>query len=115
MLLPAVQMVREAARRASCMNNLKQLTLACHNYQSAHQRFPPGVGTMRLSGGAVAHEGSNWVGAIMAEMELQNVADQMAGAMRGAKDNAQLQNSCRVFAAENRIQAYLCPSATTGR
>lgn len=43
MLLPAVQQVREAARRISCANNLKQMALALHNYQSAHKCFPPGV------------------------------------------------------------------------
>lgn len=42
MLLPAVQRVREAARRAACLNNLKQQVLACHNYESSNQRFPPG-------------------------------------------------------------------------
>ena len=41
MLLPAVQAVREAARRVECLNNLRQLTIALHNYESAHQAFPP--------------------------------------------------------------------------
>jgi len=41
MLLPAVQQVREAARRTECLNNLRQLGLACMNYESAHMRFPP--------------------------------------------------------------------------
>ena len=41
MLLPAVQAARGAARRVSCLNNIKQMTLACINYQSAHERFPP--------------------------------------------------------------------------
>lgn len=43
MLLPAVQQVREAARRTQCANNSRQLVLAMLNYESAHQRFPPAI------------------------------------------------------------------------
>lgn len=43
MLLPAVQQVREAARRVTCQNNIRQQSIALHNYESTYMKFPPAM------------------------------------------------------------------------
>jgi prepilin-type N-terminal cleavage/methylation domain-containing protein len=54
LLLPAVQRAREAARRTQCVNNLKQLALACHNYLDVNQCFPPGDLDLTFDGANIA-------------------------------------------------------------
>ena len=69
LLLPAVQKVREAAARSTCSNNLKQIALACHNYESAQGKLPPPRGTNYP--GFTAYRG--WMCEIMPYMEQDNL------------------------------------------
>jgi prepilin-type N-terminal cleavage/methylation domain-containing protein len=78
LLLPAVQAAREAARRTKCINNLKQMTLAIQNHESAKKRFPPG----QLSGdehpncdSASGKTYTNWAIEILPYMEEQPLYD----------------------------------------
>jgi prepilin-type N-terminal cleavage/methylation domain-containing protein len=65
LLLPAVQKVREAANRAKCSNNLKQLSLACHNYHDTFGVLPPA----RVARDAYA----TWAVLVMPYIEQDNV------------------------------------------
>ena len=77
LLLPAVQAAREAARRMSCQNQLKQLTLSLHNFESAYKRFPAGAEDDVLprpnsTGGTLAAskiQGTSWIVYILPYIE----------------------------------------------
>ncbi|MBW3598258.1 MAG: DUF1559 domain-containing protein [Planctomycetes bacterium] len=74
LLLPAVQMAREAARRTSCNRNLGQLILAVHSYQNLHGVYPPGTiaaqGPIRSTPQGYHH---NWIVQILPFLEETNV------------------------------------------
>lgn len=112
MLLPAVHAARAAARRISCVNNIRQMTLACINYQTSHLRFPPGAGSFNLSDGTVSTVGGSWLGNILPQMEQQNIADQMLGIDTGVQSDDMLIEACHGFATANPVAGFFCPAST---
>lgn len=112
LLLPAVQAAREAARRMSCGNNLKQLGLSLHNYHDTYKTFPPGG--VSVHGTGLGHWGMSWYAFILPFIEQQNLSDQLhiGGAHPGWGDNGVSGgtiNGARFHGV--RIVAFLCPSS----
>lgn len=109
MLLPAVQAVREAARRTQCANNLKQSSLAALNYESAHMHLPPG--NVKLEGaGGFGH--SHWAVALpfCEQGNLADTYDLMATSWTGGSGNAGNANTLAL--ANKQIPYLLCPSSS---
>jgi len=80
LLLPAVQKVREAAARAKCANNMKQLALACHNLNDTYGKLPPSLGffptPQPVSGPGIPSEGVQvgpWTYFLMPFIEQDNL------------------------------------------
>lgn len=80
LLLPAVQQVREAARRTSCTNNLRQIALATLNYESAFQKLPWGMAPYyQTSPASPDFEGKwSWSTYLLPQMEQNNTYDVLA-------------------------------------
>lgn len=72
-LLPAVQLAREAARRANCSNHLRQLGIALHSYHDDHQSLPPGSCVLPV--GAPQQTGWGWGAFILPDVEQAPLYD----------------------------------------
>lgn len=103
MLLPAVQQVREAARRIQCSNNIRQMGLAVMNYESAHEQFPPGWITS--DGMAISEPGWGWSALILPFMEGQNLHSLI-------DFDVAIDDHMHEDAIQNVVPTFLCPSET---
>jgi prepilin-type N-terminal cleavage/methylation domain-containing protein len=102
LLLPAVRKVREPANRTQCANNLKQLMLAMHSYQSTHtsagQIFPPGC----IGYGPTPEERLSWMVALLPYLNQDSLYQQI-DLEKGYAEN--------LPAVQTTIKTFLCPSA----
>ena len=99
LLLPAVQAAREAARRIKCANNLRQIALGLHNYESTYKTLPHGTPDCCLN------NGDNWAVMAFPFMELKNLHDAMdhSGNLRNTPAN-------RAAATAGKLTVFICPS-----
>jgi prepilin-type N-terminal cleavage/methylation domain-containing protein/prepilin-type processing-associated H-X9-DG protein len=123
MLLPAVQAAREAARRSQCVNNLKQMGVAIHNYHDAIGVFPPGS-LMYGPGDIVYNCASNSNGMsrshglfthILPYIEQRTLYDAInftfsAGSVNGNVQFGVLPGAVQFTAFSTVVNTYLCPS-----
>ncbi len=117
MLLPAVQSVREAARRMTCSNNIRQIGLAIHNRESSIGKFPVNqIGPGVSSGGNVSSGFYSWLVPTLPYLEQNNLYHRFDHRINNG-DGANLSNGFRVSnthpnaaAVATRVETFLCPS-----
>ncbi len=116
LLLPAVQQAREAARRSSCTNNMKQLGLAFHNYHDTHNTLPNGSRPIYSSGTPYS---IGWTAKLFPQLDQANRLNQIEGFAKDGLvtcqpwrfDTAPHYGSHEVW---GPIAAFACPSSASG-
>ncbi len=107
LLLPAVQAAREAARRAQCMNNLKQIGLALHNYHGIHELFPAGyVSAVQVASGVETELGNGWAWSAMILPQMEQ-----RGVFNAINFERQIGDAANQTVRVTIITTYLCPSS----
>ncbi|QDU64399.1 hypothetical protein Pan216_52890 [Planctomycetes bacterium Pan216] len=106
LLLPAVQSAREAARRAQCSNNMKQLGIALHSYHDAHSALPRGNFETDGTGNGFSYR--SWQG-FSAQTMLLPFLDQVGIYDQLNFDN-NAYNAVNAALGRNKIAGFLCPS-----
>jgi len=104
LLLPAVQMAREAARRSECSNHNKQIGLALHNYHDTFLQLPAGWVATAGSPRAEGTPGWGWAAGTLPFLEEENIQSQIVFELPIA-------NGANQAARETEIHGFLCPSA----
>ncbi|TWU46904.1 DUF1559 domain-containing protein [Rubripirellula reticaptiva] len=119
LLLPAVQAVRESARRMSCSNNMKQIGLAAQNYHASFNRLPSGYVSFATNNGTAppqaridavtwdAGPGWGWAAGLLPFVEATSVFERM-------RMDQPIWSSSNESAVTATVSTYLCPSATGG-
>jgi len=105
LLLPAVQAAREAARRARCVNNLKQLGLALHQYEGTHHAFPPGYVSNFRADGTDTGPGWGWAAMLLPQVEQRPLFDSI-------NFNLPIEGPSNQTCRRPTLATYLCPSDT---
>ncbi len=109
LLLPAVQAAREAARRAQCTNNAKQLALAMHNYHDTYKMLPSCHGGNRQYN--YTNTGRSWMQSILPYVEQQPLYDQIEfGLQVGQGNPGDADYTVNTEVSRTVIPAFLCPS-----